>query len=192
MSQSTRRYSYDPAAVKELLAEADHPDGITIKQVVSSNNAQLPIMEVIQAQLSASGITLDMQVVGEIEALGRKAVALQLDVSKVSEFAQFVATLQDGRAPRINGADALLQHGAQLRLRRHLDLCDGYLLDNGCGLHRQRSALCHSHSIPVFCDCPYDRLNLKDEFFARVFHDGVADQIRHVETFFDDWSGQRL
>ncbi|WP_233517235.1 ABC transporter substrate-binding protein [Pseudotabrizicola alkalilacus] len=56
-------YSYDPAAVKELLAEAGHPDGITIKQVVSSNNAQLPIMEVIQAQLSASGITLDMQVV---------------------------------------------------------------------------------------------------------------------------------
>ena len=39
------------------------PDGVTIKSVVSSNNAQLPIMEVIQAQLAQSGITLDMQVV---------------------------------------------------------------------------------------------------------------------------------
>ncbi|GGE25794.1 peptide/nickel transport system substrate-binding protein [Gemmobacter megaterium] len=56
-------YGYDPAAVKKLLAEAGHPDGITIKQVVSSNNAQLPIMEVIQAQLAASGIKLDLQVV---------------------------------------------------------------------------------------------------------------------------------
>ena len=56
-------YSYDPEAVKALLTEAGHPDGVTIKSVVSSNNAQLPIMEVIQAQLAQSGITLDMQVV---------------------------------------------------------------------------------------------------------------------------------
>ncbi|OYU37445.1 MAG: 3-oxoacyl-ACP reductase [Pseudorhodobacter sp. PARRP1] len=35
------------------------------------------------------------EVVGEIQALGRKAVALRLDVSKVSELPTFAATLQD-------------------------------------------------------------------------------------------------
>ena len=56
-------YSYDPEAAKALLAEAGFANGVTIKSVVSSTNAQLPIMEVIQAQLAQSGITLDMQVV---------------------------------------------------------------------------------------------------------------------------------
>lgn len=60
---SSWTYTYDVDAAKALLKEAGHPDGVTIKMVVSSNNAQLPIMEVIQAQLAAAGITLDMQVV---------------------------------------------------------------------------------------------------------------------------------
>lgn len=60
---SSWTHGYDPDAVRALLTEAGYPDGITIRQVVSNNNAQLPIMEVIQAQLAASGITLDMQVV---------------------------------------------------------------------------------------------------------------------------------
>ena len=37
--------------------------GITLKAVVSSISAQLPIMEVIQAQLKRAGITLDLEVV---------------------------------------------------------------------------------------------------------------------------------
>lgn len=56
-------YSYDLEAAKALLAEAGFENGVTINSVVSSNNAQLPIMEVIQAQLAQAGITLDMQVV---------------------------------------------------------------------------------------------------------------------------------
>ncbi len=56
-------YTYDPEATRALLAEAGYPDGLTITGVVSNSNTQLPIMEVVQAQLAASGITLDMQVV---------------------------------------------------------------------------------------------------------------------------------
>lgn len=56
-------YDHDPDTARELLAEAGFPDGMTFRAVVSSNNAQLPIMEVIQAQLSQSGITMDMEVV---------------------------------------------------------------------------------------------------------------------------------
>ena len=56
-------YDHDPEAVQTLLAEAGFENGVTIRSVVSANNAQLPIMEVIQAQLAQSGITLDMQVV---------------------------------------------------------------------------------------------------------------------------------
>jgi len=60
---SAGEYTYDPDAAKALLAEAGHENGVTINAVVSTTNSQLPIMEVIQAQLSKSGITLDMQVV---------------------------------------------------------------------------------------------------------------------------------
>lgn len=56
-------YDYDPDAASSLLEEAGFADGVTIKPVVSSNNAQLPIMEVIQTQLAQSGIAMDMQIV---------------------------------------------------------------------------------------------------------------------------------
>lgn len=56
-------FSPDPARARALLAEAGHPNGITIKSVVSSATSQLPIMEVIQAQLRKAGITLEMEVV---------------------------------------------------------------------------------------------------------------------------------
>lgn len=56
-------YPYDPEKARALLAEAGHADGLTLKAVVSSTSSQLPIMEVIQAQLAKVGITLDMNVV---------------------------------------------------------------------------------------------------------------------------------
>ncbi len=56
-------YPHDPARTRALLAEAGHPQGVTLKAVVSSITAQLPIMEVIQAQLRRAGITLEMDVV---------------------------------------------------------------------------------------------------------------------------------
>lgn len=60
---SAGAYEYDPQKAKALLAEAGHPDGFTLKVVVSSISAQLPVMEVIQAQLAKVGIRLDMNVV---------------------------------------------------------------------------------------------------------------------------------
>ncbi|MFQ6241834.1 ABC transporter substrate-binding protein [Sinorhizobium meliloti] len=56
-------YKYDPAASKKLLAEAGFPKGVQLSAVVSSNSSQLPIMEVIQAQLAEAGIDLQMKVV---------------------------------------------------------------------------------------------------------------------------------
>ena len=57
------RFAPDPARARALLAEAGHRDGLTIRAVVSSNTAQLPIMEVVQAQLRRAGIRLEMDVV---------------------------------------------------------------------------------------------------------------------------------
>ena len=57
------RYAPDLARARALLAEAGHPNGFTIRSVVSNISAQLPIMEQVQAQLRRVGITLEMEVV---------------------------------------------------------------------------------------------------------------------------------
>ena len=56
-------YSFDLNRAKALLSEAGHPSGLTLKATVSNNSAQLPIMEIIQAQLAKAGIKLEMEVV---------------------------------------------------------------------------------------------------------------------------------
>jgi peptide/nickel transport system substrate-binding protein len=56
-------YKFDLGKAKALLAEAGYADGVTVKAIVSNINAQRPIMEVIQSQLSKAGIKMDMQVV---------------------------------------------------------------------------------------------------------------------------------
>jgi peptide/nickel transport system substrate-binding protein len=60
---SAGSYAYDPAKAKALLAEAGHPDGITLKVTVSNISALLSIMEIIQSQLGKVGIKLEMNVV---------------------------------------------------------------------------------------------------------------------------------
>lgn len=56
-------YAPDIARARALLAEAGHPNGITLKAIVSSISPQLSVMEVVQAQLKRAGITLEMDVV---------------------------------------------------------------------------------------------------------------------------------
>ena len=60
---SAGTYEHDVAKAKSLLAEAGHANGIAIKSIVSNISAQLPIMEIVQAQLAAADIKLDMEVV---------------------------------------------------------------------------------------------------------------------------------
>jgi peptide/nickel transport system substrate-binding protein len=55
--------AFDPARSRALLAAAGHPNGFTIRAVVSNISAQQPIMEVIQAQLGRVGIKLEMDIV---------------------------------------------------------------------------------------------------------------------------------
>ncbi|RUV97489.1 polyamine ABC transporter substrate-binding protein [Mesorhizobium sp. M5C.F.Ca.IN.020.14.1.1] len=55
--------SYDPKKSRALLAEAGLPDGFSFSAVVSTNSAQLPVMQVIQAQLAEVGIKMEMSLV---------------------------------------------------------------------------------------------------------------------------------
>ena len=57
------RFAPDPARARALLTEAGHAQGITLRAVVSSATPQLPIMEVVQAQLRRANIRLEMDVV---------------------------------------------------------------------------------------------------------------------------------
>lgn len=55
--------AYDPEAAKQLLAEAGFPDGFRLKMVQSQNITSLGPAQIIQAQLQAIGIEIDMDVV---------------------------------------------------------------------------------------------------------------------------------
>jgi len=70
-TQDVPRFSPDPARARALLTEAGHPGGITLRAVVSSITAQLPIMEVVQAQLRRANIRLEMDVVEHATYHGR-------------------------------------------------------------------------------------------------------------------------
>jgi peptide/nickel transport system substrate-binding protein len=53
--------AYDIARAKKLLADAGHPNGLTIKMIVSTHPTLARITEGLQAQLRQAGITLEMQ-----------------------------------------------------------------------------------------------------------------------------------
>lgn len=53
--------AYDLAKARKLLANAGHPNGLTIKAIISTHPTLARIMEGVQAQLKLAGITLDMQ-----------------------------------------------------------------------------------------------------------------------------------
>ncbi len=57
------QYKPDPAKAKALLGEAGFPDGVTIPCYVSAREDYASIMLMIQEQLRASGITLDLKII---------------------------------------------------------------------------------------------------------------------------------
>lgn len=54
---------HDPARARALLAEAGHPNGITIRVIHTQLPEMLNGMQVLQQQLRRAGITLDLQIV---------------------------------------------------------------------------------------------------------------------------------
>jgi peptide/nickel transport system substrate-binding protein len=57
------RYDYNPERARALLIEAGHPDGVTISCYTSQREDYSSIMLMIQEQLRAVGVVLDMKIV---------------------------------------------------------------------------------------------------------------------------------
>ncbi|ROP84571.1 peptide/nickel transport system substrate-binding protein [Stella humosa] len=61
-TDQVERFAYDPEKSKQLLKEAGHPNGITIK-VLGSNRSFVEPYQLLQAQLAKAGITMELQLV---------------------------------------------------------------------------------------------------------------------------------
>jgi peptide/nickel transport system substrate-binding protein len=57
------QYTYDPKKSKALLAEAGHPNGVTIPCFTSQREDYAAIMLMIQEQLRAAGINFDLKII---------------------------------------------------------------------------------------------------------------------------------
>lgn len=57
------RYEHSVERARELLAEAGHPNGVTISAYTSQREDYASIMLIIQEQLRAAGINLDLQII---------------------------------------------------------------------------------------------------------------------------------
>ena len=57
------QYNYDPKKAKALLAEAGHPNGVTIPCFTSQREDYAAIMLMLQEQLRAAGINLDLKII---------------------------------------------------------------------------------------------------------------------------------
>jgi peptide/nickel transport system substrate-binding protein len=57
------RYEYDVDKARELLAEAGHPDGVTIRAIHTTLPGMLATIEVVQALLAEAGINLELTTV---------------------------------------------------------------------------------------------------------------------------------
>jgi peptide/nickel transport system substrate-binding protein len=58
-----RQYNYDPKKAKALLAEAGHPNGVTIPCFTSQREDYASLMLMLQEQLRAAGINLDLKII---------------------------------------------------------------------------------------------------------------------------------
>jgi peptide/nickel transport system substrate-binding protein len=57
------QYNYDPRKAKALLAEAGHPNGVTIPCFTSQREDYAALMLMLQEQLRAAGINLDLKII---------------------------------------------------------------------------------------------------------------------------------
>jgi peptide/nickel transport system substrate-binding protein len=63
-------YKYDPKKSKQLLAEAGYPDGLTFKSIIGATAADyVKFGELLQGQLRNAGITMDLQLVNQAQAI---------------------------------------------------------------------------------------------------------------------------
>lgn len=113
-------YPHDPAGAKALLAEAGHPDGVTLKAIHTTLPGMLSTMEAVQALLKNAGINL------EIETVEHATFHAQIrkDLSQVTHYSAARFPIADVYLSQFFLSDAIVGTPTAVTNFSHCDVAD--------------------------------------------------------------------
>lgn len=113
-------YPHDLDRARELLTEAGHPDGVTVKAIHTTLPGMLATIEAVQAQLRRAGITLDIELVEHATFHAQ----IRQDLSPVTHYSAARFPIADTYLTQFFHSDAIPLKPTAITNFGHCDVAD--------------------------------------------------------------------